>query len=540
MRFAGSTSHSSEAPSARSWGRPDRASQRSFTSWRGSSDRRAAPARSPASRSTTSPTASSRCLRRREIGFVFQSYNLLPILTAEENISPPGDDRRWQGRPGLGGHPPRRDGHRPPARASPRRDVGRRAAACRRRARPHQPTRRSSLRTSRRETWIRSRARRSSSLLRHAVDEFGQTIVMVTHDPRAAAIADRVLFLADGRIEHDAGHMDVEEILDHLKRSDDPPRASESRGPPAADGADRHRGPPGRRDGRGHLYRDGPDPERLRGHHRPVGREARRDRHSRRGVHGSGVRGADLRRPASSTPSKACQASRRPRASSRFPAIWSSTESSSRRWEPRPSSLPLATNASIPPRRLKAAIPRPRGGQPCFGRTPRTTGSSVGRHDGDRDPLRAPRRSSWWGSFDFGEGGAAVGGATAVGRNDGRRSALGPGSRGRSPSISVIADPGVRQPIWRTASRRSCRQESDRRPRARTPTSPPTRSMTRSAPFLRRPSWRLRERPFWSAPSSSSTRSRSPSRSARASSRCCGRSVPPAVRSSPRSRPRRS
>ena len=54
-------------------------------------------------------------------------------------------------------------------------------------------------------------------LLRHAVDEFGQTIVMVTHDPRAAAIADRVLFLADGRIEHDAGRMGVEEILDHLK-----------------------------------------------------------------------------------------------------------------------------------------------------------------------------------------------------------------------------------------------------------------------------------------------------------------------------------
>jgi putative ABC transport system ATP-binding protein len=54
-------------------------------------------------------------------------------------------------------------------------------------------------------------------LLRRAVDELGQTIVMVTHDPRAAAIADRILFLADGRIVEDAGRMTVEQILDHLK-----------------------------------------------------------------------------------------------------------------------------------------------------------------------------------------------------------------------------------------------------------------------------------------------------------------------------------
>ena len=54
-------------------------------------------------------------------------------------------------------------------------------------------------------------------LLRRAVDEFGQTIVMVTHDATAAAIADRVLFLADGRVIDEHAGLGVEEILDHLK-----------------------------------------------------------------------------------------------------------------------------------------------------------------------------------------------------------------------------------------------------------------------------------------------------------------------------------
>ena len=55
------------------------------------------------------------------------------------------------------------------------------------------------------------------ALLRRAVDDFGQTIVMVTHDPAAAAVADRLLFLADGRIVRDAGPMTVDAILDLLK-----------------------------------------------------------------------------------------------------------------------------------------------------------------------------------------------------------------------------------------------------------------------------------------------------------------------------------
>ena len=54
--------------------------------------------------------------------------------------------------------------------------------------------------------------------MRHAVDEFGQTIVMVTHDPGAASHADRVVFLADGRVVDEMESPTAERILDHLKR----------------------------------------------------------------------------------------------------------------------------------------------------------------------------------------------------------------------------------------------------------------------------------------------------------------------------------
>ena len=54
-------------------------------------------------------------------------------------------------------------------------------------------------------------------LLRRAVDEFGQAVVMVTHDPVAAAVADRVVFLDDGNIVADEPHLDAEQILDQMK-----------------------------------------------------------------------------------------------------------------------------------------------------------------------------------------------------------------------------------------------------------------------------------------------------------------------------------
>ena len=139
-------------------------------------------------------------LRREQVGFVFQAYNLIPTLTAEENITLPlmlGGERRRRGvdRP--------RDRHGRPARpadAPAERAVGRPAAARRRRPRPRQPARRSSSPTSRPATSTRNSGAEILQFMRDAVDEFGQTIVMVTHDPNAAAYADRIVFLADGRI----------------------------------------------------------------------------------------------------------------------------------------------------------------------------------------------------------------------------------------------------------------------------------------------------------------------------------------------------
>jgi putative ABC transport system ATP-binding protein len=55
-------------------------------------------------------------------------------------------------------------------------------------------------------------------LLRSAVDDYGQSIVMVSHDPTAAAYADRIVFLADGRLAGEMGHPTVDAILDRLKR----------------------------------------------------------------------------------------------------------------------------------------------------------------------------------------------------------------------------------------------------------------------------------------------------------------------------------
>ena len=55
-------------------------------------------------------------------------------------------------------------------------------------------------------------------LLRSAVDDFGQTIVMVTHDPRAAGYSDRIVFLADGRIADEMRQPTTERVLDRMKR----------------------------------------------------------------------------------------------------------------------------------------------------------------------------------------------------------------------------------------------------------------------------------------------------------------------------------
>jgi putative ABC transport system ATP-binding protein len=155
-------------------------------------------------------------LRRDKVGFIFQAYNLVPTLTAEENIRLPMDlarrkpDEAWMSRlvdiVGLAD----RLHHRPTELSGGQQQ---RVAAARALAgRPQivfadEPT-------------GNLDSRRSVEMLefmRRAVDEFGQSIVMVSHDPVAASYADRVIFLVDGRIVDELPRPTVERILDRMK-----------------------------------------------------------------------------------------------------------------------------------------------------------------------------------------------------------------------------------------------------------------------------------------------------------------------------------
>jgi len=155
-------------------------------------------------------------LRRDRVGFVFQAYNLLPVLSAAENITLPLDiagraaDRQWlatvTGTVGL----QERLGHRPSELSGGQQQ---RVAIARALAsRPEivfadEPTGNLDSRAS----------AEVLGLLRRSVTEFGQTVVMVTHDPVAASYAGQVVFLADGRI---AGRLDGPtpgSVLDAMK-----------------------------------------------------------------------------------------------------------------------------------------------------------------------------------------------------------------------------------------------------------------------------------------------------------------------------------
>jgi putative ABC transport system ATP-binding protein len=155
-------------------------------------------------------------LRRRSVGFVFQAYNLLPVLTAEENITLPlrigGErvDRDWLETlieaVGLGD----RRTHRPAEMSGGQQQ--RVAVARALVTRPavvfgDEPT----------GNLDSTSSREILALMRRAVDELGQTIVMVTHDPSAATVADRVAFLTDGRVAGIEEHPTIDDILDHLR-----------------------------------------------------------------------------------------------------------------------------------------------------------------------------------------------------------------------------------------------------------------------------------------------------------------------------------
>jgi putative ABC transport system ATP-binding protein len=152
-------------------------------------------------------------LRRQHIGFVFQFFNLLPMLTAEENVVLPlsisgtKPEQRWLDdlldRTGIAD----RRTHRPAELSGGQQQ--RVAIARSLVTRPtilfaDEPTGNLDSKTS----------GEVLDLLRESVNAYGQTTVMVTHEPRAAAIADRVLFLADGLIVRELQHATPQQVLD--------------------------------------------------------------------------------------------------------------------------------------------------------------------------------------------------------------------------------------------------------------------------------------------------------------------------------------
>ena len=151
-------------------------------------------------------------LRREHIGFVFQFFNLLPMLTAEENVLLPltiaGDkpDEEWfEGLLKTVGLQDRRS-HRPAELSG-----GQQQRVAIARALVSQPT--IVFADEPTGNLDSTTSGEILELLRQSVDSYGQTTMMVTHDPRAAAIADRILFLADGLIVRDMPRSDASDVI---------------------------------------------------------------------------------------------------------------------------------------------------------------------------------------------------------------------------------------------------------------------------------------------------------------------------------------
>jgi putative ABC transport system ATP-binding protein len=155
-------------------------------------------------------------LRRDKLGFIFQFFNLLPVLTAEENIVLPlsiaGEraDREWLQRlvetvglsDRLTHRPAELSGGQQQRVAVARALVSKPAVVF-----ADEPT--GNLDSKSSEEVLR--------MLRQSVDELGQTVVMVTHDPEAAAYADRLIVLRDGLVVHDGSAGTPDDVIELMK-----------------------------------------------------------------------------------------------------------------------------------------------------------------------------------------------------------------------------------------------------------------------------------------------------------------------------------
>ena len=155
-------------------------------------------------------------LRRDKLGFIFQFFNLIPVLTAEENILLPLSIAGRDAEPAyldqlvetvglqdrLTHRPAELSGGQQQRVAVARALVSRPAVVF-----ADEPT--GNLDSKASEELLR--------MLRRSVDEFGQTVVMVTHDPEAASYADRLLVLRDGVVVHDADAGTADEVIELMK-----------------------------------------------------------------------------------------------------------------------------------------------------------------------------------------------------------------------------------------------------------------------------------------------------------------------------------
>jgi putative ABC transport system ATP-binding protein len=158
-------------------------------------------------------------LRRDKLGFVFQFFNLLPVLTAEENVVLPlsiagrKPDSEWlEQLIRTVGLEDRRT-HRPAELSG-----GQQQRVALARALVSKP---SVVFADEPTGNLDSKASEDVlHLLRQAVDEFGQTVIMVTHDPAAAAHADRLITLRDGKVVHDDAPGSTDEVIELMKQID--------------------------------------------------------------------------------------------------------------------------------------------------------------------------------------------------------------------------------------------------------------------------------------------------------------------------------